>query len=628
MATGKRTFGRFGLLTLALLLLVAVSLSNVLLRGVRLDLTENSLYTLSPGTGKVLGNIAEPVNIYLFFSDRATTDIPLLRTHAGRVREMLQDFAARSGGKLVLKVVDPLPFSEEEDQAAAFGLRPINLGNNADPIYFGVAGSNSVGDTEIIPFLDPSKEAFLEYDLARLVYTLASTKKPVIALLSSLPMGGGFDPMTQQVQEPWVVAEQMRQLFEMRTIDASVASIEDDIKVLVIVHPKDLPATALYAIDQFVLRGGRALVFLDPHAEIDSGDPSNPAAAMAGKGSKLDPLLGTWGVRVDPDQIVGDDRYALQVNSGDGRPTRHLGIIGVDREGLAEDDVITGNLNVTNLAFAGHISRTEGATTELVPLLRSSDLAGLIATERLLFARDPELLRSDFKPTGERYLLAARITGKVKTAYPDGPPGSAGNGADRNAAQVMESEEPINVVLVADADLLADRLWVQTQIFFGQRINTAFANNGDLVINALDNLLGSGDLISIRSRATFSRPFLRVQDLRRAAESQFLATEQGLQDELRKTESKLGQLQASRTDQGGLLLSPAQQAEIERFQARRLEIRKELRRVKRGLDQSIERLGTVLKIINIGLVPTIIALAGLGLLALRRRRPAGAGGHR
>ncbi len=204
-------FSRLGLVALALAFVASVALINSAFRGVQVDLTENQLYTLSEGTGKILGKIAEPVHVYLFYSEKATTNIPALRTYAGRIREMLEAFAARSEGKLILQVIDPLAFSEEEDRASGFGLRPINAGNSADPIYMGVAGTNSVGDDDIIPFLDPAKEAFLEYDLAKLVYTLANPKKPVIGLLSELPLTAEFNPMARQASQPWVIAEQMRQ---------------------------------------------------------------------------------------------------------------------------------------------------------------------------------------------------------------------------------------------------------------------------------------------------------------------------------------------------------------------------------------------------------------------------------
>jgi len=604
----KSRIDRIGLTALAVIFLVGVTLLS-LLPVARLDLTENQLYTLSDGTKKVVGSIPEPVNVYLFFSDKAAADVPQLRTYAGRVQEMLEEFASRSNGKLQVTVIDPLPFSDEEDRATGFGLRPINLGNNADPIYFGIAATNSVGDDETIPFLDPAKESFLEYDLAKLAYTLANPKKPLVGLLSSLPMTAGFDPMTQQISQPWVVADQLRQLFDLRVLEPGFATLEPDIKVLLLVNPKNLPDATVYAIDQFILRGGRALILSDPFAEIDQGNTEDPMATDAGEDSGLDKLFAAWGISVDRTTIVGDDRYALTVSGRDGEPVRHLGIIGVGQDGMSQDDVITSGLSLVNLAFAGHITGSKGAAAEVTPLIQSSDKAALIPTAQLAMASDPALLRTDFDPRGERYTLAARITGKVPSAFPE----------DVRPGHIAVAAEPANVVLVADADLVADRLWVQTQDVLGQRLSTAFANNADLVVNALDNLLGSSDLISIRSRATFQRPFTRVQELGREAEARFRSAEQRLQNELEETESRLGELQASRKDQGTSILSPQQEGEIERFQARRLELRKELRQVQRDLDQDIERLGATLKALNVALVPLIISLVSLIVLQFRRR---------
>ena len=622
----RSNFGRLGLVALAVLFIVAVMLSNRILRGARIDLTENQLYTLSPGTTEVLGKIAEPLNLYFFYSDKATTDIPYLRSYAGRIRDMLRELAQASNGKLTVTEIDPIPFSDEEDRATQFGLQGIRLDGTTDPVFMGIAGANSVGDDEILPFLDPGKEAFLEYDLAKLVYSLANPKRPVVALLSSLPIDSGFDPMTQQIRQPWAITQQLRQLFELRTLQPGVAAIADDVQVLVVVHPKSLGEATLYAIDQFVLRGGRAMFFVDPWCEADPGmgDPGNPAAmAGGGRSSNLATLFGAWGVSVGTESFVGDDRYALQVMGPQGQPVRDLGLAGIDGESLDQDDVVTAGLSLLNMGYAAAITRGEKAAVTVTPLIRSSDLAAPLGTSALGFMSDPALLRAGFKPTGERYTLAARIAGKAPSAYPDGPPAGVPAGGKPHVAVAPEA---INVVIVGDVDILSDRLWVRTQDFFGQRVASAFANNGDFVVNALDNLLGSSELIGIRGRAAFTRPFRRVEELRRGAEDKFRATEENLKRELEDTERKLGELQSSRPDQGTMLMSPAQEQEIADFREKRASIRRELRQVQRTLDRDIENLGTVLKAINIGLVPVVISVISVVVLVVRRRqRTAGAG---
>jgi ABC-type uncharacterized transport system involved in gliding motility auxiliary subunit len=534
---------------------------------------------------------------------------------------MLEEFAQYADGQLKLTVIDPLPFSEDEDRASEFGLQSINLGTASDPIYLGIAGSNSIGDEEIIAFLDPSKETFLEYDLAKLIYTLSRPDRPVIGLISGLPITAGFDPQTQQMRQPWLITSQVQQLFELRTLPLTTTEIEAEIDVLMVVHPKDLGDDTLYAIDQFILGGGRALLFVDPYSETDIGDANPQMAMMADRSSSLAKLLDAWGIAVDVEEVVGDDRFALTVTGLGNRPVRHLALLGVDDSGIDGEDVITAGLGSINFGFSGYIIAAEEASASIAPLVRSSEIAGTIPAANLGFMSDPDLLRDSFAPTGEEYVLAARIQGQLPSAFPDGPPpkpdadSSGASGTHRS-----QSEESVNVVLVADTDLLTDRLWAQVQNFFGQRLTTAFAGNADFVVNALDNLTGSGDLISIRGRAAYARPFTRVQDLRREAENRFRDTEQRLQQELRDTESRLSELQASREDSSVLILTPEQEAELERFQEQRLRIRKELRQVQRDLDQSIEDLGTWLKVINIGLMPVVISVFSLMLLFFRRRR--------
>jgi ABC-type uncharacterized transport system involved in gliding motility auxiliary subunit len=387
------------------------------------------------------------------------------------------------------------------------------------------------------------------------------------------------------------------------------------------VQPKGLSDQTLFAIDQFILRGGRAMLFVDPWSEVDTAGV-NPNDPMGGgnRSSNLDKLFKAWGISVTTSSFVGDDRYALQVMGPDQRPVRDIGLIGVDNAGLDREDVVTSGLGLVNFGYAGAISAAEKSPVTLTPLVRSSDIAGPVSTGSLGFLTDPGQLREGFKPTGQRYTLAARVSGKVPSAFPNGRPGGLPAGAK---PALTQAENPINVVVVADTDLLSDRLWIQAQNFFGQRLANAFANNGDFVVNALDNLRGSSDLIGIRGRATFSRPFTRVQELRRVAEDKFRVTEENLKQELRTTEQKLNELQARREDRNATILTAEQGQEIERFRKERATIRKQLRQVQRTLDQEIERLGDALKAINIGLVPLVISIVSIALLLIRRRRRAG-----
>jgi ABC-type uncharacterized transport system involved in gliding motility auxiliary subunit len=610
----------------------------------RLDLTEDNLYTVSAGTKNILASIEEPINLYYFFSEDVSKNVPVVRTYATRIQELLEEYVLAADGKLILHTIDPAPFSEAEDRATQFGLQSIPVGASGENLYFGLAGTNAVDDVAVIPFFQPDKEAFLEYELSELIYSLANPKKPVIGLLSTLPMeGGGFNPVTQQGQASWVITEQLRQLFEVRSQSQNVTVIDKDIDVLMLVHPKNLPEQTLYAIDQFVLGGGKALIFIDPHADAEmvNPDPSNPSAAMlASRASNLTQLLEPWGVSVADASVVGDRRYALSVSMGPNQTAvPHLGILSIDDTGLAQEDVVLAELNTINVALAGYLKPKAGVASTLQPLLTSSESAMPIPAERMGFLQDPRQLQQGFEPTGEHYILAARLQGNVKSAFPDGPPKPENDNAEAantDAANtenglktnhLSESKAPINLIVVADTDLLTDRLWVRTQDFFGQRIVTAWANNADFVVNALDNLTGNNDLISIRGQAVSSRPFTTVDAIEREADTRFLATEQQLQQELQETERKLGELQTGRSDDNTMIFSSEQQAELDRFQQRKLELREQLRKVRRDMDRDIEQLGTTLKMINIGLIPLLVSVLALAMVWIRHRRRTAGGAN-
>jgi len=618
-----RNLSFFALILLVLGFVAAIMVSNSLFSGVRLDLTENGLYTLSPGTRSLVKKLDEPINLYYFYSDQATEDVQVLRTYATRVREVLQEFAAASDDKLILTEIDPLPFSEEEDRADQYGLQRISLGSIGDNVYLGLAATNSVGDQQVLPFFQPDREAFLEYDLAKLVSTLANPDKTVVGLLSSVPMTVGFNPQTQQMREPWIVTSQAQQLFEVRSLELTASQIDPEVDILWVVHPKELGDATLYAIDQFILGGGKALIFVDPLAEIDApATPGDPSAMLAAQGSNLERLFAAWGVQFSSTQVIADDRYALTVGGPDQRPVRHLGLVGIGKEAMNQDDVTTAELTSVNFGTAGHFSVQDGAAAQVEPLLTSSDQAAPLAVDSFRFLANPDTLRDQFEASGETYILAARVSGKLPSAFPDGlPTATPDTSSELPTTHTAESSDDVNVVLVGDVDVLSDRLWVQVQNFFGRPIPQAFANNGDWVINLLDNLSGSAELIGIRSRSTANRPFEVVQELRRQADAEFRSTEQRLQAELEETEQRLANLQSSQQGEtAGLILSQEQENEIDRFLEQRTRIRKELRSVQRNLDQDIEDLGTRLKFINIWLVPLLVLIIGGGVLLIRRRQ--------
>ena len=601
------------LAVLAVLFVAVVLICNSLLRGARIDLTQNRLYTLSQGTKHILASLDEPIRLQLFSSDKATQNQPQLRSYAQRVREMLDEMSARARGKIRLEVIDPLPFSEDEDRATTYGVQGVPAGANGANIYFGLVGTNSTDGQAVIPFLQPDKEAFLEYDIAKLIHELATPKRPVIGLLSGLPLGGGFDPATRGMSDPWEVYTQLTQLFSVRSLaGGSLEKVDADITTLVIVHPKALSDDAQYAIDQFVMRGGHLLVFVDPSSESDrSAGPGNPQGMLADASSDLPKLFKAWGVEYDPHKVVLDRARAVEINTGrGGAPVRHAAILGLTKDDLDANDVITANLDSINLATPGYFQLAKGSKYKLTPLLETSDDAMVVGSERVRFVTDPAQLLVGYQPGHERRIVAGRLEGVFASAFPD----------RKEPGHLAQAKSGGEIVLVADADMLGDPMWVRVQPFFGQRIANAFANNGDFFVNAVDNLTGSSDLISIRGRATSQRPFTRVDDMKRDAEASFRDKETVLQNELKDTERKLTDLQTRKGAGNEAILSPEQQTELTSFVQKRADIRKQLRQVRRGLDERIDSLGTRIKLIDIGAMPLLMTLAALGFAAWKRRQ--------
>ncbi|PTU75535.1 GldG family protein [Pseudomonas mangrovi] len=599
-----------GLLLIAAAFLVFNMVSGLAFTNARLDLTEQKLYTISDGTRQILADLDEPINLHFYFSDTAAKDLVALRNYARRVEEMLKAYERAADGKIKLRLIDPEPFSEDEDKASAFGLQAVPVTQGGEQLYFGLAGTNGVDDTQVIPFFQPDQEELLEYELSRLVQSLANPQRPVIGVLSGLAVNGGFDFASQQPTPPWMLMEEVRQLFQIESLKTDVDLIPENVSVLLLIHPKNLPEQTLYAIDQFVMRGGNLLVFVDPYSEADTG------MGMPGEGldraSDLEPLFKAWGLRLVPDQVVGDGQYGMAVGMGQGQaPVRHVGWLNLDASALDQDDVSTAGLETLTYASGGILEPLEGASTRFLPLIQSSSNAMPYSAQRFAMLSNPGELIRELKPTGERYTLAARIQGPAKTAFPEGIEGRKDG---------LKEAANINVIAVADVDMLTDRMWVQVQDFFGQRIPQPWADNAGFAINALDNLAGSDALISVRSRGRYSRPFVVVETLQREAEARFRQKEEALQQRLAETEQQLAALQQNQDPTKLLELTPEQQGAVQQFLQEKLKIRKELREVRFQLNADIEALGRTLKLINIALVPALLTLGVLALALWRRRR--------
>jgi ABC-type uncharacterized transport system involved in gliding motility auxiliary subunit len=590
-----------------------VFVNNQLLSPLRLDLTENQVYSLSQGSKQVLKDIDEPISLYFFFSDKASKNMTSLRNYANRVESLLTEYETFANGKLKLQVLDPQAFSEQEDQADQFGLTAANIGVAGEAIYMGLAATNALDEQKVIAFFDPQKEGFLEYEISQLIYQLSEPEPVNVTLITDLAIKGGQNPMTGQVDPTWTFLTQLEQLYKVEQLSSEATSVPDDTDVLLLVHPKEYTDALLFAIDQFALSGGKILAFLDAHNESD------PIATMAGpmhtgNSSNLQRLLSAWGVEFHSDNVLLDAMAGLDIRTQDGGVTRHFGFVGFTSEQLDREDVLTSNLEVINGASFGVFKKIADAETTWLPLIQSTQNSDLMNTGTYAMTQDPEEFAKAYQSDNQSYVLAARLLGQANSAFEQVP-----EGAEQTA--IITSTDKLNVILVGDTDLLADRFWVQQSNFFGQTIYTPFANNGDFITNAVENLGGSDALISIRSRGVFSRSFSRVDELTVIAEQKFRDQEQILQQQLDDTEQQLLELQNQQVEGGALVISPEQQLAIDEFMQKKVTIRKSLRDVRHQLDKDIESLGNWLKLINIALAPLILILFLALLRIIFRTKP-------
>ena len=601
----KLTFS-VNLFLISVVFIALVFINNQLLSSARLDLTENQVYSLSQGSKQVLKEIEEPINLYFFFSDKASKNMTSLRNYANRVESLLSEYETFANGKLKLQVLDPQAFSEQEDQADQFGLTAANIGAAGEAIYMGLAATNALDEKKVIAFFDPQKEGFLEYEISKLIYQLSEPEPVNITLITDLVLKGGQNPMTGQVDPPWTFLTQLEELYTVEKLTSETISLPVNTDVLMLVHPEEYSDTLLFAIDQYALSGGKILAFLDAHNESDQ------MAMMVGtmpsvSSSNLERLINAWGVQFDSDNVLLDAMAGLDIRTQEGGVTRHFGFVGFTTDQLDRNDVLTSNLEVLNGASFGVFSQIEGSETNWTPLVKSTLNSDLMDTGTYAMTQDPEQLAKAYQSDNQAYVLAARLSGPAKSAFEQTP-------EEIEPTEIVKSTDNLNVILVGDTDMLADRFWVQQSNFFGQTIYTPFANNGDFITNAVENLGGSDALISIRSRGVFSRPFSKVDELTVIAEQKFREQEEILQKQLEETEQQLLQLQNQQVEVGALIISPEQQSAIDEFMQKKVTIRKSLRDVRHQLDKDIESLGNWLKLVNIAIAPFILIL----LLALLR----------
>ena len=621
----RKTLTVTSLVIAALFLFFLNVLSNAEIRSAQVDLTESKLFTLSQGTKNILNTIKEPLTFRFYFSRRFGEISPAHGNYAKRVRELLETFKSAAGGKIKLKIINPEAFSVEEDEAVKLGIQGIPLDQSGESGYFGLAATNSTDDRQSVAFFNPQREQFLEYDITRMVFELAQPEKKKIGLMTSLLLEA--DPMTQY--QPWPIMRQITQFFEVKSLDPDVKEIDDDIVVLLLVHPKITSKATMYAIDQFMMRGGRAVILVDPHNETARMSPRLPPGAGS---STMKVMFDAWGIEFDTEKFIGDRASAVRVSAQvQGRDViaDYLAWNVFDRRNLNNDDVLTAQLTSISVASAGALSLKEGSPLKMTTLLKTSLLSQAIDAELVREEPNPAEILKQYKPDNKSYVLAARFSGKVKSAFPDGPPPPE-NKKDDNAASedekpkplkplVAESKEAINMVVIGDSDLISARFWIREQEFFGQTLAVPLSNNADLLINALDNLSGSQDLIQLRSRGFSVRPFYKIVDLRNAAEEKFRDTERQLSEKLQALQKKMKELNVENKG-GKVILTQAQRDDFRNSRVEMLGVRKQLRDVQLALRKDIESLDTLLKIVNIWAVPLLVAILAVIMALYRRRR--------
>ncbi len=593
--------------------IAVIIMANATLTSWRIDLTENKLFTLSDGTLNILRNLEEPVRLDFYFSQKAMVGYPVLTNYGIRVRDMLLEYEAHSDGMLQLNIIDPEVFSEEEDQAVASGLQSVQLNNAGDRAYFGLVGTGSTDNEKVIPFFQAEKQSALEYDISKLLYNIANPEKRVVGMLSSLLLFGD----TQQKLDKWAITDTIGELFEIRVLGTNSTNF-DGIDVLMVVHPKDLSNETLFAIDQYVLNGGKTMVFVDPLAEGDKSVPADPnSSVLPDLDSELDKLTEQWGITILDQKIAGDINAAMQVQTntpGGPRQITYLPWLRLAEESFNQDDLTTSEINVINLGTAGIIEKNEDSSIQFTPLIETTMQSMQLDRDFLFIQRDPKIILDNFKSEEKKQVLAARLQGRAETAFPEGLVDTEEDKADDGNSTLIH-EGNINVIVVADTDILNDLFWIRTSSYFGINITRPIANNGDFVVNALENLSGSNDLGSLRTRGEYTRPFERVEAIRRQAELEYREREQKLTATLQETEQKIREIQQQQDTNAGestVLITPEQSAEIEKFQTLRIETRKQLRSVQHELKKNIEALGTRLRFFNIAFLPLLIILIAIG----------------
>lgn len=606
----------------ALLALVIIILANFLVSNAafRWDVTQDNLYSFSQGTEKIISDLKEDVVIKVFFSKSVSDIPPNIKTFAQRVQDFLSEYEQKSNGRITIETYDPKLDSEEEEWAETYGMKSITL-PTGERVYLGLVAM-AADQEELIPFIDPTREASLEYDITRAISRVQNPDKLTIGIISGIPVFGspqmGMMPGQQQM-EPWFFTQELKKTYDVKEIPPTAAAIDQDTDLLILFHPKNLSDALMYAVDQFVLSGGNVILYADPMSLMD--DPR-----MGAMGSSAEPLMKAWGVSLVKGKAVADYGYATRLRNRENQIENNPLWLSIPKQAFSKEDIATAGLDSMLMPVAGALKNDPDSPHTFIPLIRSTDNAALV--DAFSHRMDVSALRKNFKPSGEVYTLAAKITGSFASAYPDGKPAASDTVKEKDLKEdkekdkiphLKEAKEPATIIIVADSDLLYDGYYLSRQNFLGFAISNVFNDNLNLLLNTSEMLTGNNALIEIRSRGVFERPFIKVRELEAKAQAKWLDQEQSLVKKAEEANEKLRLLEQQKDSSQKAILSPEQEKEIDRFQEEKRKINKELKIVRRNLRSEIESLGTTLKFLNIFLMPIIIGVGGI-LFALYKRR--------
>lgn len=611
--------GGFAGLVIFLVILIAVNIIVGQFR-VRKDLTGEKLYTLSDGTRKVLSKVDRDVTLMFFFNS-SSPEVPApLKDFARQVEDLLKEYEVAGGGHVTLEKYDPKPDSDAEDLAMRFGINGQAIPQSGTMIYLGLVAVSA--DTQAaIPVIDPRAEELLEYNITRMIYRVTTPRKPVVGVLSPLPVMGSTPPMMMPGQRPqrtppWTAFAELAQDYTLRMVNPTAESIDTDIDTLVVVHPRDISDRTQFAIDQFVLRGGRLLAFVDPLCVMDQNEESMNQYGMGSKrSSSLDKLFSAWGVKYEPGKVLADLGASTPLRGRNNAVENSPLYLSLRGNNMAPGDIVTAPINSALMVMAGAFGNEASDGIKLTPLIRSSDQS--VLTDAMMLQFDPNAFKRQFQQGHKSYYLAVRLQGAFKTAFPDGMPAAPGETNQVASSPFLkEAKGDGSVILVADADLLGNDFTVRDIGFFGiaQPIN----DNISLFANMVEQQAGSSDLIGIRCRGRTQRPFSRVLALAAEAQGKWMQQEQMIEERLRSTQQRMDELQRQKDDKQRFVLSPEQTKELDGFRQEVLKYRADLKKVRRNLREGIETLGMKVKLINILLVPSLVAAAGVLFAVIRR----------